>query len=157
MELHIVASEHNVQNDHCSVPLDELARQIRAGLELARRERCNALHHDLDIGDALLEPQARVSSGWKRWLRENCFLSVRTALLYQRLARHRAEIEAEIERVGELSLRAAVRLLTTPTNSTPRSAACWIRASNSARSRSVSRGFRNRTRERTPQPLLRET
>jgi len=99
MDIQIVASEHIVQDSHRSVPLEDLARQVRAGLELARRERCNALHHDLDVGDALLEAQARVSTGWKRWLRENCFLSVRTALLYQRLARHRDEIEAEIERV----------------------------------------------------------
>jgi hypothetical protein len=69
------------------------------------------LHRDLDIGDMLIEAQGRVSSGWKRWLRENCFLSVRTAMLYMQLARHRAEIEAEIERMGELSLRAAIRLI----------------------------------------------
>src|SRR5262245_45619571 len=107
MELHLVNFAPNVQDSYRSVSLEDLARQIRAGLELARRERCNALHRDLDIGDALLEAQARVSSGWKRWLRENCFLSVRTALLYQRLARHRTEIEAEIERVGEVGLPAA--------------------------------------------------
>jgi hypothetical protein len=79
------------------------------------------LHQDLAVGDALIEAQARVSSNWKQWLRENCFLSVRTALLYQRLARHRAEIEAEIERAGELSLRAAVRLIAEPStrNATP--------------------------------------
>jgi hypothetical protein len=114
MEVHIIGPDPVVQEPHRSVPLEHLAHQVRAGLELARRERCNALHHDLAVGDALLEAQARVSTGWKRWLRENCFLSVRTALLYQQLARHRAEIEAEIERVGELSLRAAVRLLAKP-------------------------------------------
>jgi hypothetical protein len=94
--------------------LDELARQVRAALQASRQERCNALHHDLDIGDMLTEAQAQVTTGWKRWLRENCFLSQRTALLYQQLARHRAEIEAEIERVGELSLRAARRLIAEP-------------------------------------------
>ena len=62
----------------------------------------------------LIEAQGRVSSGWKWWLRENCFLSVRTAMLYMQLARHRAEIEAEIERMGELSLRAAIRLIAEP-------------------------------------------
>ena len=114
MEFHLIGPDPVVQNGHRSVPLEDLAHQVRAGLELARRERCNALHHDLDVGDALLAAQARVSTGWKRWLRENCFLSVRTALLYQRLARHRTAVEAEIERVGELSLRAAVRLLAQP-------------------------------------------
>jgi hypothetical protein len=97
--------------------LDDFARLIRAGLAAARKDRCNALHHDLDVGDALNAAQQRVTTGWKRWVREHCFLSVRTALLYQRLARHRAEIEAEIERVGELSLRAAVRLIAGPSRS----------------------------------------
>ena len=60
--------------------LDELAVRIRAALQASRQERCNALHHDLDIGDMLIEAQAQVTTGWKRWLRENCFLmSVRTA------------------------------------------------------------------------------
>jgi hypothetical protein len=104
-----------------SVSLDELALRVRTALRAAQQSRCNALHQDLAVGDALIEAQARVSSNWKQWLRENCFLSVRTALLYQRLARHRAEIEAEIERVGELSLRAAVRLIAEPStrNATP--------------------------------------
>jgi hypothetical protein len=97
-----------------SSTLDELARHVRAALQASRQERCNALHHDLAIGDMLTAAQARVATGWKRWLRENCFLSQRTALLYQQLARHRAEIEAEITRVGELSLRAARRLIAEP-------------------------------------------
>jgi hypothetical protein len=99
--------------------LDDLARRIRAALQASRPERCNALHHDLDIGDMLTEVQAQVTTGWKRWLRENCFLSERTALLYQQLARHRTEIEAEIERVGELSLRAARRLIAKPDKENP--------------------------------------
>jgi hypothetical protein len=97
-----------------SQDLPDLALQVRAHLQASRRDRCNALHHDLDAGDALIKAQERVSSGWKRWLKDNCFLSVRTAMLYMRLARHREEIEAEIERAGDLSLRAAVRLISTP-------------------------------------------
>jgi hypothetical protein len=68
----------------------------------------------------LIAAQARVTTGWKRWLRENCFLSQRTALLYQQLARHRAEIEAEITRLGELSLRAARRLIAEPVKKEPK-------------------------------------
>ena len=102
------------QEFESAATLDELAAQIRTALQVSRQDRCNALHRDLDIGDMLIEAQAQVAIGWKRWLRENCFLSVRTAMLYQQLARHRAEVEAEIERVGELSLRAAIRLITKP-------------------------------------------
>jgi hypothetical protein len=68
----------------------------------------------MDAGDALIAAQSRVSTNWKRWLRDNCFLSVRTAQLYTQLARHRSEIEAEIDRIGMLGLRAACRLIAPP-------------------------------------------
>jgi hypothetical protein len=91
--------------------LERLAERIRAALEAAWQDRCNALHRALDIGDALIEAQDRVSCGWKKWLADNVSLSVRTALLYTRLARHRDEVERQIGEIGELSLRAAVRLI----------------------------------------------
>ena len=95
--------------------LAELAQRVRAALHASDRDRCNALHHDLDGGDALIEAQRQVvAPNWKCWLKNNCFLSVRTAMLYMQLARHREEIEAEIRRVGDLSLRAAVRLISKP-------------------------------------------
>src|SRR5262249_43418713 len=65
-------------------------------------------------GDALIAAQEKVNGNWKLWLRDNCFLSVRTALVYARLARHRSAIEAELGRVGDLSLRAALRLIAKP-------------------------------------------
>jgi len=132
-------SEPDQQQDHCAVPLEDLARRIHNGLQQSRCDRCNALRSDLDVGDDLNEAQSRVPSGkWKWWLKEkrfqikeNRFLSVRTAQLYQQLARHRDEIEAEIDRIGELSLRAARRLIskksgseeTSPTEETPAAAA----------------------------------
>ena len=60
----------------------------------------------MKVGDLLIEAQGRITSGWKRWLREHCFLGARTAMVYVRLARHRDEIEAEPQRVDDLSLRA---------------------------------------------------
>jgi hypothetical protein len=97
-----------------SVPLEELARQIRTWVAEIRRACLTALDHALDCGDALNEAQSRVSTGWKRWLRENCLLGVSTAQLYQQLARHREEIEAETARVPDLSLRAARKLIAKP-------------------------------------------
>jgi hypothetical protein len=119
--------------------LSALAELIRTALQASRKDRCNALHHDLDIGDALIAAQDQVAEGrWKQWLRENCFLSVRTAFLYAQLARHRAEIEAEIERVGELSLRAACRLVREPASKpkkppTPSLLVAWKAASPAER------------------------
>jgi hypothetical protein len=46
-----------------------------------------------------------------------------TALVYQRLARHRERIEAELERAGDLSLRAALRLIAEPRTSEKKKAA----------------------------------
>jgi hypothetical protein len=68
----------------------------------------------MNAGDALAAAQKKVSGNWKSWLRENCFLSVDTALVYQRLARRREQIETELERAGGLSLRAALRLTAKP-------------------------------------------
>jgi hypothetical protein len=95
--------------------LDELAARICSGLKAAAEARCHAWHHHLDIGDALIEAQERVSIGWKRWLRTNCALSVRSAFRYAQLARQRDKIEAEIQATGgALSMRAALRLITEP-------------------------------------------
>jgi hypothetical protein len=91
--------------------LNALAAKVRSSLRAAQVAACNALHAALDAGDALVAAQERVPAGeWTQWLRRNCFLSKRTALLYMQLARHRDKIAARIEEIPDLSLRAA-RLL----------------------------------------------
>jgi hypothetical protein len=99
--------------DATVVALDALAERIRAALRLEREATRNALRIALDIGDDLNKARERVSSGWISWL-NGCGLTVRTAQLRMQLAEHRAEIEARIDEVGELSLRAARRLIATP-------------------------------------------
>src|SRR5262245_26424612 len=94
--------------------LADLAERIRAELQAAKTAWHNALGHALNVGQALLDAQLLVPGNWKRWLRDNCSLSVSTAQLYQQLARHRDEIEAEISRAPDLSLRAARRLIAKP-------------------------------------------
>ena len=125
--------------------IDELATTIRNAHKAAQLAWSNALDHVLDAGDALIKAQTRVSSNWKRWVKDNCFLSVSTAMLYMQLARHRAEIEAEISRVGELSLRAAVRLVSKPDDKAPPKPkklkpellVAWRRASNAERTEAL--------------------
>jgi hypothetical protein len=102
-----------------SQSLEDLAHRVRMCCEAIRKAGLTALGHALDAGDCLNEAQARISTNWKKWLRENCFLAISTAQLYQQLARHRAEIEDEIVRFPELSLRAARRLIATPPKSKP--------------------------------------
>jgi len=95
--------------------LRTLAKTVRTAHQAVGTAMRNAVTHSLDAGDALIEAQGLVPAGqWGRWLRENCFLSTRTAQLYMQLAVHRTEIEVELERVTSLSLRAARRLIMTP-------------------------------------------
>jgi hypothetical protein len=108
-------------NPNTSV-LDQLAHRIREAQQAVQTAGATVLRHALEAGDDLIEAQSRVSTNWKKWLRDNCFLSVRTAQLYQQLARHREEIEAAIAQAGELSLRAACRLITPPRSNETKSA-----------------------------------
>jgi hypothetical protein len=132
-------------NPNISV-LDQLAHRIREARQAAQQAGAALLHHTLDAGDALNEAQTRVSTGWKRWLRDNCFLSVRTAFVYQQLANHRTEIEAAIGQAGELSLRAALRLIAPPRSNKPKPAktkndalAWWSNADNEMRQQLLDR------------------
>jgi hypothetical protein len=100
--------------------LDDLATRIRTRLEQVRGACVTALRIALDVGDALIAAEAQVPDGkWGRWLRDNCFLSVRSAQLYMQLARHRGEIEDKLDQGVELSLRAARRLITSPQDEDP--------------------------------------
>jgi hypothetical protein len=94
--------------------LGVIAGRIVAHVHAAQQAGLTVLGHLLDAGDALIEAQQHVSSGWKNWLRANCDLKVSTAQLCQQLARSREKIEAEIARKPELSLRAARRLIAKP-------------------------------------------
>jgi hypothetical protein len=94
--------------------LPTLAKRIREEHHAVQVAGGALLHHAMNAGDALIVAQEKVSGNWKSWLRESCFLSVHTALVYQRLARHRERIEAELEHAGNLSLRAALRLIAKP-------------------------------------------
>jgi hypothetical protein len=102
--------------------LNEIARRVRDAIAAAKAAHVTALHSALDAGNALIEAQAQVPRGqWRRWLKDNCLLSERTALLYVQLAHHRQDIETEISRVPELSLRAARRLIAKPKPKSPKS------------------------------------
>jgi hypothetical protein len=96
--------------------LTELARQVREACQAARQSGLTALDHIFRAGEALNKAQEQVRGNWKRWLRESCFLGVSTALLYQRIARHRAEIETKAKEDPNFSLRAARQLLTKEPN-----------------------------------------
>jgi hypothetical protein len=92
----------------------QLAAAIRDEIQQARTAWRNALRHAMAAGDALNAVQPKIAErgiNWKKWLKENCFVSDRTAQLYQQLANHRDQIEAELQAKGELSLRGARQLI----------------------------------------------
>jgi hypothetical protein len=92
--------------------LTELAREVREACQAARQSSLTALDHIFRAGEALNKAQKQVTGNWKRWLRESCSFGVSTALLYQRIARHRAEIEVKAKEDPNFSLRVARQLLT---------------------------------------------
>jgi hypothetical protein len=97
--------------------LEGLAATIRDAHEAVLAATANALAAALDAGDALITAKARVTEvrvtgGWTPWVQKYCRLGESTARLYMQLARHRAKIESEVERVGELTLCGARRLIT---------------------------------------------
>jgi hypothetical protein len=95
--------------------LDTIAQRIQTACEEFKNSMRTALRAALDAGDGLMATKARVPGGiWQRWLLDHCCLSVRTAQLYVQLAEHRGEIESELGRVANLSLRAARRLIMQP-------------------------------------------
>jgi hypothetical protein len=102
--------------DTPEVNLVDVAATIRAELRNETKAGAAVLHHAMAAGDALNLAQAnqhKTNFTWKQWVRQTCFISVRTAFVRQQLAHHRAEIEAEIQRVGDyLSIRAALRKIT---------------------------------------------
>ena len=96
------------------VNLERLAAVVRDEIQQARKAWSNALGHAMNAGDALIAVQPKVTERgikWKKWLRENCFVAPSTAQLYMQLARHRPQIEAELQAKGELSLRGARQLI----------------------------------------------
>jgi hypothetical protein len=102
--------------DNPAVNLAVVAATICTELQNEKKVGAALLHHALAAGDALNLAQAnlhKTNLTWKQWLRENCFVSVRTAFVRQQLANHRKEIEAEVQRVGDyFSIRAALRKIT---------------------------------------------
>jgi len=91
--------------------LAELARRVRDAIAATQAASVTVLRSALDAGAALLEAQDQVpANGWGRWLRDNCYLSQRSAELYAQLARHRDEIDV----LSGASLAQLVRRMSAP-------------------------------------------
>jgi hypothetical protein len=93
--------------------LPELAARIRAEHTAVADALKDSLKHAITAGELLIEGRAQVPHGqWLYWLREHCAISERTAQLYMRVAKNRAEIEANIsEGAADLTLSEAAAML----------------------------------------------
>jgi hypothetical protein len=93
--------------------LPDLASRIRAEHEAVSAALSESVRHAIAAGELLIEAKEKLQHGqWLPWLKDRCTISERTAQLYMRVARNRAEIEAQMRNgVADLSLNEAAALL----------------------------------------------
>lgn len=102
-------------------PLDDLTQRFFELHRAVENSKSHALYKAMDAGDCLIEIRRQVrkqtpAQTWDQWL-DSHQIPRSTGFLYIRVAEHRGRVEAEIARVGDLSLRGARDLLETPRKS----------------------------------------
>jgi hypothetical protein len=100
-------------SDLADLDLRALTERVRASHAATRSACVTALRAAMDAGDASIEGRNRVGDDtpWKKWMKDSCFVAVRTAQLYEQLARNRSKIEQAIRDKPDLSIRGARKLL----------------------------------------------
>jgi Protein of unknown function (DUF3102) len=94
--------------------LADLAARIRTEHRAAAASLSDAMRHAMTAGELLIEAKTLVKHGqWLPWLSDHVSISERTAQLYMRVARNRAEIEAakSATAIADLTLNEAAALL----------------------------------------------
>ncbi len=92
--------------------LADLAARIRVEHEAASLSLKQSVEHAMAAGALLIEAKAQFKHGqWLPWLRDRCAMSERTAQLYMRVAKNGDAIEANAQRVADLTLNEAAALL----------------------------------------------
>jgi len=96
--------------------LVEIIREAHQAVCNANSAVCSAryvaLQKAFDAGEALLKLKPAIRHGeWVSYLENNCELKERTAQLYMQLAANREAVEAKAQRVADLTLRGALKLI----------------------------------------------
>jgi hypothetical protein len=93
--------------------LADLAARIKAEHGAVATALKDSVRHAIAAGELLIEAKAQLAYGqWLPWLSHHCTISERTAQLYMRVAKNRADIEAQIRNdVADLSLSEAAAIL----------------------------------------------
>jgi hypothetical protein len=104
--------------------LADLAAAIRRYDQVLSEHARSALRTSMDLGDALAWARARVETRrWKAWRTEHCpKISKRRDEVYRQLAASRSIIERELVANPDLSIRDALKLITTPKEPKPKPA-----------------------------------
>lgn len=97
---------------------ERLTAAIRKEHDAALSAASKALHHALEAGRLLDEARQQVQHGsWESYVRDSCGIAPRTASLYLRLHRNRDRLPNR-QRVADLSVRQAAKLLSKPKEAT---------------------------------------
>jgi hypothetical protein len=93
--------------------LTDLAVRIKAEHTAAAASLKDSVRHAIAAGELLIEAKALVPHGqWLPWLADHVSISERTAQLYMRVAKNRAEVEKRVRNgVADLTLNEAAGLL----------------------------------------------
>ena len=96
--------------------LNTLATHINEEHRRCEEAFRSTLEHALRAGELLIEAKDGVPHGsWEAWLADNFDGSLRTAQAYMRVARGHKQFEVpKTQRVADLSLREAIKELSTP-------------------------------------------
>jgi len=93
--------------------LIDLAARIKTEHQAVATALKQSVKHAIAAGELLIEAKDQVPHGrWLPWLRDHCTISERTAQLYMRVAKNRADIEDQMRNdVADLTLSEAAAML----------------------------------------------
>ena len=90
----------------------ELPARINDAHEKVKQALRRGAEHAVEAGRLLLQAKATVRHGnWLEWVGANCKFSERTAQLYMRLAEEAPRLESKTQRIADLTVNDAIKLL----------------------------------------------
>lgn len=91
---------------------NELAARINAAHEEVKMALRRGAERAIEAGRLLLQAKTTVGHGnWLEWIGSNCRFSERTAQVYMRLAQEIPSLELKAQRITDLTINDAIRLL----------------------------------------------
>src|SRR5258707_190943 len=90
----------------------DLATRINAAHDEVKKALWRGAEHAIEAGRLLIQAKATVRHGnWLEWVGANCRFSERTAQLYIQLAQEAPSLESKTQRIADLTVTDAIRLL----------------------------------------------